>query len=140
MSESDQSFFSLFHIGISIHQLNKESERRSGLSLVQWCLLRHLIDMPAASAHALAKTVGVHPSTLTQTLKRLERKKYIFITEDPKDSRKKLISITRAGKDALEKTSLQMKGWADDLSTLGSALSYVRSLLQDNVEKAASQT
>lgn len=135
MSVADQSLFSLFHIGISIQQMNKKSERRSGLSLVQWCMLRHLIDMPAASAHSLSNAVGVHPSTLTQTLKRLGRKKYVFIAEDPKDSRKKIISITRAGKDALDKTSQQLKDWADDLSKLQAELSRVRSTLQFHLDK-----
>lgn len=132
MSKQEQSLFSLFHIGLSIHALNRRSEKGSGLSLVQWCLLKCLIDMPAASAHALAKTVGVHPSTLTQTLKRLERKNYIFIAEDPKDSRKKLISITRLGKDTLDQTTDKMWSWSQDLIELQGELYRVRSFLQKN--------
>ena len=137
MSEQEQSLFSLFHIGISIHTLNRQSEKDSGLSLVQWCLLKCLIDMPAASAHSLSTAVGVHPSTLTQTLKRLERKKYIFITEDPKDSRKKLISITRVGKEAMENTSVRMGDWSQNLSLLGQDLHRVRSFLQAQVNQGA---
>lgn len=97
MTKQNHSFFSLLQIGLSIHHVNKLSERRFGMSLVQWCLLKQLLDRPASSAFVLAKATGVQPSTLTQTLKRLERKGYIFITEDPRDSRKKLISITRSG-------------------------------------------
>lgn len=37
-----------------------------GLSLGQWCVLKHLIDMPGTSANALAAAVGVHPSTYKQ--------------------------------------------------------------------------
>lgn len=133
MSELDRPLFSLFHIGISIHHMNKRSERRLGLSLVQWCILKHLVDMPATSAYALAKAAGVHPSTLTQTLKRLDRKKYIFITDDPTDSRKKLISLTRSGKGALDIANETMSAWSHDLSSLGVELSRVNSFLQKQI-------
>lgn len=135
MNETERPLFSLFHIGNSIQTLNKRSEKRTGLSLVQWCFLKYLIDMPASSAQKLAKAVGVHPSTLTQTLKRLERKGFIFITEDPIDSRRKLISITRSGRDSLESTSSIIKEWSKDLSTLGSDLSRVRSYLEGTLAR-----
>ena len=137
MNDTERPLFSLFHIGNSIQALNKRSEKTMGLSLVQWCLLRCLIDMPASSAHLLAKAVGVHPSTLTQTLKRLERKNFIFITEDPKDSRKKLISITRSGRDVLEVTGASIDDWSRDLSILGEDLHRVRSYLQGRLSKEA---
>ena len=105
-------FHSLFRIGISIHNLNKILEKKLGLSMVQWCLLEQLIDMPGASAQSLAKAVGVHPSTLTQTLRRLERKGFIFMTESPGDSRKKLISITKQGKHIFERAGFEMKHWS----------------------------
>jgi DNA-binding MarR family transcriptional regulator len=135
MNEVERPLFSLFHIGNSIQALNKHSEKTLGISLVQWCLLRCLIDMPASSANSLAKAVSVHPSTLTQTLKRLDRKNFIFITEDPKDSRKKLISITRSGKDVLEKTGVNIQEWTKDLSVLEGDLHRLRSYLQDQVNK-----
>lgn len=130
MRNSDQSFFLLFQIGVSLHQLNKRLEKHLGLSLVQWCLLKKLIDMPAVSALSLANAVGVHPSTLTQTLKRLERKKYIFVMRDLVDSRKKLISITRSGKNNLELTSKKMKKRLSTLFELEKELSTLQSVLK----------
>lgn len=129
MNEFERKLFSLLDIGSSIHHFNKESERRLGLSLVQWCLLKRLIDMPSASAQSLASEVGVHPSTLTQTIKRLERKSFVFVTEDPRDSRKKLISITRLGKEHLDSATLQMKTWLQELTPLGDDLHRVSSAL-----------
>lgn len=123
----ENQLVSLFRIGISIHNLNKRSEKHSGLSLAQWCALRQLIDMPAVTAHSLAKAVGIHPSTLTQTLKRLEKKELIFISDDPRDSRRKLITITRSGKDALENTSSQMQSWSKDLLLLKVDISKLHS-------------
>ena len=135
MESSDHPLFSLFHIGLSIQNLNKKSEKKLGLSLVQWCLLKHLIDMPAVPAHFLAKTVGVHPSTLTQTLKRLERRKYIYIAEDPKDSRKKLISLTRLGNNALENANAPMINWSINFSDLKAELQHLRSFLKNQVNQ-----
>ncbi len=117
--------FDVFQIGISIHNFNKASEKRLGLSLVQWCVLKCLVDMPACSAHALAAAVGVHPSTLTQTLKRLEKKRFVFATEDPNDSRRKLISITRAGKETLDQASPRMADWSRSLGSVGKQLDAV---------------
>ena len=111
MNNIQHSIFSLIRIGVTIQQMNKCTEKTLGLSLVQWYLLKQLIDLPASSAFNLAQAVGVHPSTLTQTLKRLEKKKYIFTTEDPSDSRRKLISITRFGKEKLESVSKILASW-----------------------------
>jgi DNA-binding MarR family transcriptional regulator len=122
---SKEHLLSLFRIGISIHNMNKFSEKKFGLSLVQWCLLGELIDMPGASAWALSKAVGVHPSTLTQTLKRLEKKGYVFVDEHPQDSRKKLISITKKGKRTFEESTAEMKSWSQKLNAIGDSLKDV---------------
>lgn len=127
--EMSRSLFQVFHVGVSIQQLNRKIERRSGLSLVQWCLLKRLIHMPAVSAQALARTVVLHPSTLTQSLKRLEKRKLIFVTEDPKDSRKKVISITRTGKEILERTQADMRVVARELDAVLRDLDQVRNRL-----------
>ena len=130
MNGHELSLHSIFHIGVSIHHLNKKTEKQIGLSIAQWCLLRQLVDMPGVSAFSLAKAAGIHPSTLTQTLKRLERKGFLFITEDPKDSRKKLISLTRPGRNAMESAGDRMKKWSAELSDMGGELQRVLSRLQ----------
>lgn len=134
MSINELPMISLFHIGNAIQTLNKRFEKNFGLSLVQWCLLKVLIDMPSSPAHSLADAVGVHPSTLTQTLKRLERKKFIFITEDPRDSRKKLISITRSGKEALDQVGQKMSKWTSELLEINSNLFKIRDHLQNQLK------
>jgi len=133
MIDFEQPLFSLFHIGNSIQAFNKRSEKKLGLSLVQWCLLKRLIDMPATPAHSLASSVGVHPSTLTQTLKRLERKKLVFVMSDPKDSRKKLVSITRSGMELLQRTESHLKKCSQGLSILSEDLARIGSHLQDQL-------
>lgn len=134
MVENDKfPLISLFQVGNTIHQLNKQTEKKLGLSLVQWCVLKKLIDMPASAAASLAKAVDVHPSTLTQTLRRLERKKYIFIMEDPKDSRKKLISITRNGKEKYDNASLQINRLSDYLKPLNNEINRIQICLKTKI-------
>lgn len=87
----------LVRMNLAFHNLNKGAENKLGLSLVQHHLLITLRDMPGCSPQALAEAAGMHPSTLTQSLKRLKKKNAIFVGEDPKDSRKKILSLTRIG-------------------------------------------
>lgn len=95
----------LFALSLRLHHINKGVELKFKLSLVQLFVLQRLRHLPAASAQALAAAIGVHASTLTQTLRRLLKKEYIFIAEDPRDSRRKLISLTRGGKNVLDSVS-----------------------------------
>ncbi|OFY98363.1 MAG: hypothetical protein A2070_10010 [Bdellovibrionales bacterium GWC1_52_8] len=94
-------FLSILRLGMQIQQINQKMEHEIGVSLTQWSLLRCMVDNPTISALDLAQELGVQPSTLTQILKRLERKKYIFVTKDPLDARRKLLSLTRAGNSTL---------------------------------------
>lgn len=113
---------SVFHLSLLLHNLNKEAEKRTGLSIVQWSILKHLLEMPATSALELSDALRLHPSTLSQSLKRLVRKKLILVSEDPRDSRKKTISLTRHGKDVLDRSELQMRQMATDLARIEPAL------------------
>jgi DNA-binding MarR family transcriptional regulator len=90
---------------LAIHNLNKGAEQRLGLSIVQFHLLRILRDMPGVSPQILVGAAGMHPSTLTQSLKRLLKKEYVYIGEDPKDARKKILSLTFEGNTAVQRFS-----------------------------------
>lgn len=87
----------LIRMNLDFHNLNRGAEKNLGLSLVQYHLLVTLRDMPGSSPRKLASEAGMHPSTLTQSLRRLLRKDAVYIAEDPKDSRKKILSLTRDG-------------------------------------------
>ncbi|MBS1958170.1 MAG: MarR family transcriptional regulator [Bdellovibrionales bacterium] len=92
-------------MSLAFHNLNKGAESHLGLSLVQYYLLMMLRDMPGCSPQKLAVAVGMHPSSLTQSLKRLKKKRALYVAEDPKDSRKKILSLSREGLELLEKFS-----------------------------------
>ncbi len=102
-------FYLVFQLGIQIQHLGQKLETETGISLTQWSILKQLIDHPASSALSLAHSVGVQPSTLTQALKRLEKKELIYLGKDPSDSRKKMLSLTRTGKTALDRADLWLQ-------------------------------
>lgn len=91
----------LVEANIRFVHLNKLAEKKLSLSLVQFHALSLLVEFPAISPQTLALKAGIHPSSLTQTLKRLEKKKLLFSVENPKDNRKKLLGITPRGKELL---------------------------------------
>lgn len=93
----------LVRMSLDFHYLNRAAGKSLGLSLVQYHLLVTLRDMPGCSPQKLASEIGMHPSTLTQSLRRLLRKGAIYIGEDPKDSRKKLLTMTRDGLALIER-------------------------------------
>ncbi len=110
-------------IGLAFISLNKKIERMHGISLVQWYFLLAVKDRPGCQAKDLATAVGVHPSTLTQTMKRLEKKKYISVMNHPKDSRKKRISLSFEGFNQVKK----MEGLSQQTEELiGDFLAKVR--------------
>jgi DNA-binding MarR family transcriptional regulator len=122
MAQAKHPLKSVFQVSLLLHNLNKEAERRVGVSIVQWTILKHLVEMPATSAQELSDAVKLHPSTLTQSLKRLLRKKLIFVSEDPRDSRKKVIVLTRMGKTILDQAEQQMDQLATELAAVETEL------------------
>jgi len=120
---------SVFHVSLLLHNLNKEAERRTGLSIVQWSILKHVLEMPGTSAQELSDSLKLHPSTLSQSLKRLIRKELLLVLEDPRDSRKKIISLTRKGKEALDQSERQMEEIASTLTRAEKELYFLEECL-----------
>lgn len=89
-------------LSLSIHHLNEFVAQRFGVSLVQFFVLQKIIHVPGISASMLAIKMQIHRSTLTQTLKRMERDALLFITNDPHDKRRHMIMATREGAEKFE--------------------------------------
>lgn len=89
--------YSLSRLAADIHTLHKLSEKKCGVSLIQWSLLSYVIDHPATSSLEISKELKIHPSTLSVILKKMEEKNLLMIIPDPRDSRKKMISATKRG-------------------------------------------
>jgi DNA-binding MarR family transcriptional regulator len=114
---------------MEIERMGQRMQEKCGISLAQWSVLIRLKDLPAVTAQELAAAVGVHPSTLTQALKRLEKKNFIFVGKDPKDSRKKILSLTRQGADRLEEVREVLQPWRDTMSEMVPAMENLADLL-----------
>lgn len=124
------SISGLIKLSLSLQGLNKSLESKYGLSIVQWSLLNALVGMPAVSPRILAKTLRVTPGTLSQSLNRLAKKDFLFMRSDPNDARKKMISITRSGKNALVSAELEYQDVFAGISSVRNGIDIVNSFLQ----------
>lgn len=97
----DETLKKLASLGLAFHHFNKTTEKELKLSLVQYQVLKAVLSNPGISAQTLAKAIGTHPSSLTQTMKILIRKDFLYVDEHPRDSRMKIILATRSGKNAV---------------------------------------
>ena len=87
----------LVRLSVELHNLNAQAQRHHELSLVQWLVLRKILASPAISASSLAQLSGIHPSTLTPTLQRLENSEWIHMFERPSDLRQKMLIVSQKG-------------------------------------------
>jgi DNA-binding MarR family transcriptional regulator len=124
----------LMEFSLSLNQINKRLESKYGLSLVQWYLLQTLLDMPAVSPQQLARAIGVTPGTLSQALTRLERKRLLFMRDDPQDARRKMISITRSGKKSMEEAGAEFARAFDGCERMDKEMGQIAGFLRDKVK------
>ena len=87
----------LIGLSVDLHNLNASVQRRYEISIVQWLVLKKIIEQPGLSAGTLAEISRVHPSTLTPTINRLEAMDLIYIQERPTDLRRKLLITSWKG-------------------------------------------
>lgn len=110
-----RSVVNLVKANIWFHNINKRAEQVLGLSLVQFYVLSIILEMPARSPQVLAQKLGMHPSTLTQMIKRLLKKEFIFVDIDVRDSRKKVLGITTEGRQVITEFERQQHNFFRDL-------------------------
>ncbi len=99
-------------IGV-IAQLNNTALQRvleDGLSLAGFSVLHHFVirDLEGQSPLSLANAFQVTKGAMTNTLQRLEAKKYVTVEPDPADGRAKIVRITRAGRAARDRALAAM--------------------------------
>lgn len=78
----------------------------SGLTSRDASLLAHVDDPEGSGPAALARHLGVAPSTLSAALARLAGQGLLALDEDEADARRRRVRLTGAGRDALVAASV----------------------------------
>lgn len=99
----------LIGLSVDLHNLNADVQRRWQLSIVQWLVLKKIIDAPGLSASSIAEISKVHPSTLTPTLTRLEGLGLIRQLERACDNRRKFIVASWKGLEWSRRSEFALK-------------------------------
>lgn len=86
-------------------------ERGSGLTALELSVLGHLHRRGPMNPGQLADVEHVQPQSLTRTLASLESAALLARSQDPRDGRRSLVSITAAGRDALRADMQQRDAW-----------------------------
>ena len=77
----------------------------TGLTERDGSLLAHVDDQGSSPA-ALARHLGIAPSTLSASLSRLEERGLLHVEGDPQDGRRRLVRLTATGRDAIASHSV----------------------------------
>jgi len=83
-----------------VHALDVRSKRMArklGVTGPQRLVIRIIGQSPNIAASDIATTLGIHPSTLTGILQRLQREKLIVRRPDPADRRRVRFTLTPQG-------------------------------------------
>lgn len=81
-----------------LQRASKRLEARIGITGPQRLVLRIVGRLPGISAGDLARVLHLHPSTLTGILRRLEERGLLLRDPDPRDGRRALLRLSRAGR------------------------------------------
>lgn len=84
-----------------VHALNVRSKKMAktlGVTGPQRLVIRVVGQNPDATAREISDMLGLHPSTLTGVLARLERQRMLQRTPDTEDRRRVRFRLTDAGK------------------------------------------
>ena len=79
---------------------------RTGLTARDGSLLAHVEDPGGSSPARLARHLGVAPSTLSAALARHERHELLRLDPDPRDARRRIVRLTKEGRDAVGRDSV----------------------------------
>lgn len=88
---------SLWELSHALQVASKRMARTIGVTGPQRLVIRILGQSPGITARELAVTLGIHPSTLTGVLARLEKIGFIARKVDSEDRRRARFELTTAG-------------------------------------------
>jgi len=88
----------LWELAHALQVRSKRMARTLGVTSSQRLVIRVLGQSPGITARELAGALGIHPSTLTGVLARLQKRELITRTVDPADRRRARFMLTERGK------------------------------------------
>jgi DNA-binding MarR family transcriptional regulator len=88
----------LWNLAHALEVASKRMARTLGVTGPQRLVLRVVGLNPTITAHAIASTLGMHPSTLSGILARLEQRRLIARVADPNDRRRARFTLTPLGR------------------------------------------
>jgi DNA-binding MarR family transcriptional regulator len=89
----------LWAVDHGLSRVSRRMERTVGVTGPQRMVVRLVGHHPGISAGDLARTLHVHPSTLTEVLRRLTERGILERAQDPTDARRALFRLTRRGRE-----------------------------------------
>ncbi len=131
----------LWAVEHGLTRVSRRMERTVGVTGPQRMVVRLVGHHPGISAGDLARTLHVHPSTLTEVLRRLTERGVLERTQDPADARRALFRLTRRGLelDALRRGTgesrvrVALSSLSDeDLAAAGRVLARLAQALSDD--------
>lgn len=88
----------LWKLAHELEVASKRMARTLGVTGPQRLVLRVIGLNPMINAHAISTTLGMHPSTLTGVLARLEERRMVTREADPTDRRRARFRLTAIGR------------------------------------------
>jgi len=95
--ETLQFMQQLWGLAHSLDVVSKRMLQVLGVTSPQRLVIRMVGQAPGITPGDLARTLGLHPSTLTGVLSRLERRRFVVRDRDPEDRRRRRLRLTAAG-------------------------------------------
>jgi len=89
----------LWAVDHGLTRVSRRMERTVGVTGPQRMVVRLVGHNPGISAGDLARTLHVHPSTLTEVFRRLTERGVLERLQDPTDARRALFRLTRRGRE-----------------------------------------
>jgi DNA-binding MarR family transcriptional regulator len=102
-----------------VSQIYDRSLESSGLTVTQYALLAHLASFDGISIGALAEKMVMDPTSLTRTLRPLERQGLVALKASRDDRRMRSLHLTTAGRRAFEQAK---PAWARTQRFIESAI------------------
>jgi DNA-binding MarR family transcriptional regulator len=87
----------LWAVDHALQRTSRQMDKTLGVTGPQRLAIRVLARRPGLSAGEVARTLRIHPSTLTEILKRLELRTIIRREQDPRDARRASLYLNGLG-------------------------------------------